>query len=282
MLDALGVCGGDCVIDQNNNGICDIDELGVGSCGPESCGPGTVWDSETQTCIVAYPADTNFDGCVQLNDLLDLLASTLCETPPTSSSCGDPLKYQGYDYATVQIGEQCWFAENLRNENYENGDVIPTGLSASEWSNTTFGAVAVYGEEAGCFDFGAVIDACDPVQSLEEYGRLYNYNAVDDDRGLCPNGWHVPTDGEWTTMTDFLGGESVAGAKMKTTYGWSGDANGTNSSGFSGLPGGKRLVGGVSYDAGDFGYWWSSSPNGSLSAWSRRLNRDGEDVHRHP
>ena len=70
MLDALGVCGGDCLIDQNNNGICDIDELGVGSCGPESCGPGTVWDPETQACIVAYPADTNFDGCVQLNDLL--------------------------------------------------------------------------------------------------------------------------------------------------------------------------------------------------------------------
>ena len=100
MLDALGVCGGDCLIDQNNNGICDIDELGVGSCGPESCGPGTVWDPETQACIVAYPADTNFDGCVQLNDLLDLLASYgLCQTP--AWSCGNPLEYQGYDYATV-------------------------------------------------------------------------------------------------------------------------------------------------------------------------------------
>ena len=133
MLDALGVCGGDCLIDQNNNGICDIDELGVGSCGPESCGPGTVWDPETQACIVAYPADTNFDGCVQLNDLLDLLAAYgLCQT--TAWSCGDPLEYQGYDYATVQIGEQCWFGENLRNENYNNGDAIPSNRKDSVWA----------------------------------------------------------------------------------------------------------------------------------------------------
>ena len=71
----MGVCGGDCLIDQNNNGICDIDELENGLCGPESCGLGTIWDEQTQACIVAYPADINFDGCVQLNDLLDLLSS---------------------------------------------------------------------------------------------------------------------------------------------------------------------------------------------------------------
>ena len=80
VLDALGVCGGDCLTDQNNNGICDLIELENGVGGPGMCGLGTIWDEETQTCVVAYPADINFDGCVQLNDLLDLLASYgLCQ-----------------------------------------------------------------------------------------------------------------------------------------------------------------------------------------------------------
>ena len=80
VLDALGVCGGDCLTDQNNNGICDLTELENPMGGPETCGLGTVWDEETQTCIVAYPADINFDGCVQLNDLLDLLSAYgLCQ-----------------------------------------------------------------------------------------------------------------------------------------------------------------------------------------------------------
>ena len=134
--------------------------------------------------------------------------------------CGDPVSYQGYDYATVLIGDQCWFAENLRNESYRNGDAIPTGLSDNEWSSTTSGAVAIYGEDANCSEYSPDIDACDPAQSLSEYGRLYNWYAVDEARGLCPSGWHVPTDGEWTVLTDFLGGTSAAVGQMKTDYGW--------------------------------------------------------------
>ena len=170
-------------------------------------------------------------------------------------ACGNPVGYQGYDYATVQIGDQCWFA----HENYENGDVIPSGLSDSAWSSNTSGALAVYGEDAGCVNYSPDIDACDPAQSLNEYGRLYNWYAVDDARGLCPSGWHVPTDGEWTVMTDHLGGASVAGAHMKTDYGWYNGGNGTNSSGFSGLP--QRGNEGSFSFAGFSGYWWSSSPS---------------------
>ena len=280
MLDALGVCGGDCLIDQNNNGICDIDELGVGSCGPESCGTGTVWDPETQACIVAYPADTNFDGCVQLNDLLDLLASYgLCQT--TALSCGDPMTYQGYDYATVLIGEQCWFAENLRSENYENGDAIPSGLSDIEWSSATSGARAVFGDGiSGCFEYSPPGDACDELWSLNEYGRLYNWFAVDDVRGLCPSGWHVPTDNEWTVLTDFLGGESVAGTQMKATYGWANPGgNGTNSSGFSGLPGGQRNPNGYFNIAGIAGIWWSATHDAN-APWRRDLYSNDEFVSR--
>ena len=201
---------------------------------------------------------------------------------PFFGDCGDPVSYQGYDYATVLIGDQCWFEENLRSENYENGDAIPAGLSDSEWTSTTSGATAVYGEgSSACFTDTPDGDACDEAWSLNEYGRLYNWYAMDDVRGLCPSGWHVPTDGEWTVMTDFLGGESVAGGQMKTTYGWYNGGNGTNSSGFSGLPGGYRNFNdGYFLDAGNNGYWWSASPSGSV-AWYRSLNYISENVFRY-
>lgn len=189
----------------------------------------------------------------------------------------DVLTYDSYTYDLVVIGEQCWFAENLRTEYYANGDAIPSNLSDSEWGSTTSGAVAVYGEDEGCDNYSPDGDACDPAWSLNEYGRHYNWYAVDDERGLCPTGWHVPTDEEWTVMTDFLGGELVAGAEMKTTYGWSDSGNGTNSSGFSGLPGGSRSTNGYFYNAGVFGFWWSSSSNGSL-ARNRTLLNESEIV----
>jgi len=144
------------------------------------------------------------------------------------------------------------------------------------------GAVAVFGEgNSSCEEYSPDGDACDDSWSLNEYGRLYNWYAVDDARGLCPSGWHVPTDGEWMTLEMALGmSESEAnatgfrgtdqGTQMKTDYGWSGGGNGTNSSGFSGLPGGARNGYGYFYDAGISGYWWSSSPSGAR-AWYRGL-----------
>ena len=81
----------------------------------ERCGPGTIWDSEMQMCIGDGSGDINLDGCVQLNDLLDLLSAYGdCAAEESAWQCGDPLEYQGYDYETVQIGEQCWYAENVR------------------------------------------------------------------------------------------------------------------------------------------------------------------------
>ena len=85
-------------------------------------------------------SDSNFDGCVQLNDLLDLLSAYGdCGVEESAWQCGDPLEYQVYDYETVQIGERCWFAENLRNEHYQNGDTIPTSLSDNDWSSRARG-----------------------------------------------------------------------------------------------------------------------------------------------
>ena len=238
----------------------------------ERCGPGTLWDNETQMCIGDGSGDINLDGCVQLNDLLDLLSAYgMCFV----WQCGDPLEYQGYDYATVQIGEQCWFAENLRAQLYENGDAIPANLSENEWSSTTSGAVAVYNGDASNFD---------------AFGRLYNWHAVADVRGLCPSDWHVPTDEEWMTMEVSLGmSENAANTtgwrgtdqatQMKTDYGWHGDGSGTNSSGFAGLPGGYRhhdgFFSGFSFD----GNWWSSSSDGD-NAWHRFLFYDFQEVSR--
>ena len=186
--------------------------------------------------------------------------------------------YDGYSYDLVGIGAQCWFAENLRTEHYANGDSIPADLSYSEWMLTNSGAVAVYGEDAGCYNYSPDGDACDPAWSLNEYGRLYNWYAVADERGLCPTGWHVPTNAEWDVMTDYLGGASVAGNAMKTTYGWYGGGNGTNSSGFAGLPAGFRNGDGFFHDAGYYGLWWSSSPI-EWNAWGRLLFHDNPNLY---
>jgi len=174
-------------------------------------------------------------------------------------------------YTTVQIGTQCWTRSNLKVSKYRNGDNIPTGLSDGQWGSTTSGAYALYNN--------------DPVND-GLYGKLYNWYTVNDTRGLCPTGWHVPSDGEWTTLTDFLGGLSVAGGKMKSTAiqptpgGWNAPNTGaTNSSGFSGLPGGDRASGGGFVNLG-YGTWWSSSVAGSGGAWYRNLRYDGADAGR--
>ena len=213
---------------------------------------------------------------------------------------GDPcaieltVTFDGYDYATVLIGEQCWFAENLRTEHYANGDAIPANLTDGEWGSTTSGAVAVYGEDVGCDNYSPDGNACDPSWSLNEYGRLYNWYAVEDERGLCPSGWHVPTDGEGMTLemelgmteeqANSMGGRGTQGTQLKTSYGWQSTGcgttgNGTNSSGFSGLPGGFRQTSGNFSYAGANGYWWSSSPSGSY-ALSRGLTNDYPEVAR--
>ena len=200
-------------------------------------------------------------------------------------ACGQPWTFDGHDYATVEIGDQCWFAENLRTTVYANGDVIPAALTDGEWTSTTAGATAVYGEgSSGCNNFSPDIYACDEAQSLAAYGRLYNWYAVDDARGLCPSGWHVPTDGEWTELEDYITSQGFAGTEgtaLKSTTGWYGGGNGTDDFGFSALPGGYR-----NYYSGNFGiagydgFWWSSSPNGGF-AWIRVLNRHDPGVDRY-
>jgi uncharacterized protein (TIGR02145 family) len=225
-------------------------------------------------CNLQY--DGNGDGAVNIQDVLGVLSEfgEVCEPVIEYGPCGSDstVSYHGYDYSLVEIGGQCWFAENLRTELYANGDTIASILSDSEWEITTNGAVAVYGEDEGCENFSPDGDACDSTWSLNEYGRLYNWYAVDDIRGLCPTGWHVSTDEEWMTLEMELGmSEAEAndtgwrgtdqGTQMKTTYGWYEGGNGTNSSGFSGLPGAYRFTDGNFYASGKVGRWWCSTQN---------------------
>ena len=200
-----------------------------------------------------------------------------------SWSCGDPISYQGYEYRTVLIGEKCWFAENLRSGYYNNGDVILSNLDNLQWSKTTTGALAAYGQGGSkCYDDTPSGQACNESWSLARHGYLYNAHAVADERGLCPNGWHVPTNSEFTDLITTYDGGWKAQDAIISGSGWT-SGNGNNQSGFSGFPGGCREANGDFIYAGVSGMWWSSSPpyeNGRLTTWYAFMNRYLEVVHR--
>ena len=180
----------------------------------------------------------------------------------------------GNTYNTIKIGDQIWMKENLKVRSYRNGDTIPTNLSDSTWSNTKSGAYTIYNND---------------IKMDSIFGKLYNWYTISDPRGLCPIGWHVPSDDEWKTLELFLGllekdykksgrrGEkqNIAGKMKSVNNGyWKHSYNGeTNESGFSGLPGGvkntKKFFG-----LGESGTWWTSttmSPTTPYS-WYRLLD----------
>jgi uncharacterized protein (TIGR02145 family) len=154
----------------------------------------------------------------------------------------------------IKIGDQTWTSKNLDVGTYRNGEVIPQVQDQEEWANLTTGAWCYYENES---DNGTT------------YGKLYNWYALNDPRGLAPKGYHIPTDAEWTILTDYLGGDYLGGGviqgdpragtgdKMKSTSGWQNNDNGNNISGFAGLPGGYRENKGNFYYGGERGYWWS-------------------------
>ena len=168
---------------------------------------------------------------------------------------------------TVTIGNQVWMTKNLDVSKFRNGDPIPEAKTEEEWRSYS-GAR----EPAWCYYDN------DP-NNGEKYGKLYNWYAVNDARGLAPAGWHIPSDDEWTILTDYLGGENTAGYKMKSKSGWENNGNGTNSSGFSGLPGGIRFYDGQFGPFGNIGYhgnWWSSTEYDTFYAYYRYLtSHDG-------
>jgi uncharacterized protein (TIGR02145 family) len=153
----------------------------------------------------------------------------------------------GNSYFGVKIGEQVWMAKNLGVTHYNNGDAIPNIESGASWTNATTGAFCNFNNDEELYS---------------TYGRLYNLNAVRDSRRLCPAGWHMPADVEWTQLVNFLGGETKAGGKMKETGSthW-GDPNtgATNESNFTALAAGRRHYQGSFERLFENAYWWGDS-----------------------
>jgi uncharacterized protein (TIGR02145 family) len=186
---------------------------------------------------------------------------------------------EGNIYKTIVIGNREWMAENLKTTTYRNGDPIVSGLSATQWAGTTSGAWAHYNGDA----------------SLDcPYGKLYNFYACSDARQLCPTGWHVPTDGEWSALINLFdpnaqGGinwSNFAGGPLKSTGTiqagtglWNGPNTGaTNASGFSALPGGFITIMGASNNSAINGYYWTSSEVNSTTGYARSFYHDPGSV----
>ncbi len=186
--------------------------------------------------------------------------------------------FDGNVYPSVTNCNQTWTAKNLNVSHYRNGDVIPQVTDSAQWANLTTGAWCYYNN--------------DPAMGVV-YGKLYNWYAVNDSRGLAPTGWHVPTDGEWNklvkcidnnTDTSTVGWQnSTAGGAMKetgTTHWITPNTGATNSSGYYGLPGGIRSENGQYNLISNRGYWWTSTETNATDAWYRPLHNFTTDIPR--
>jgi uncharacterized protein (TIGR02145 family) len=172
----------------------------------------------------------------------------------------------GNVYNTITIGTQVWLVENLKVTHYNNGDPIPNVTGNTEWFNLTTGAYC---------DYNNIPD------SSTTYGRIYNWYAVDDSRGLCPQSWHVPANTEWTKLTTFLGGESIAGGKLKEagTLHWNAPNTGaTNESGFTALPAGGRGDNGQFFGIDQYSTWYSSTEVTGGHSWHRGVSYTSNEV----
>jgi uncharacterized protein (TIGR02145 family) len=193
------------------------------------------------------------------------------------SGCGDltSVNFDDHEYEVVSLGNQCWFAENLQSDQYRNGDFIPGDFDDEQWQNTTSGAQALY---------------CNDESNLSIHGRLYNLYAVQDNRGLCPAGWHVPSDEEWKELELYLGMTQLdadeflwrgtdQGEQMKVSPTDVPSWDGSNSCGFKGLPSGFRDYLGPYESIGSFGYWWCRLDSG-LNPLTRGLGSTASTVYR--
>ncbi len=173
----------------------------------------------------------------------------------------------GNTYKTVTIGTQTWMAENLKVIKYNDGTAIPNVTDQTEWYFLTTEAYCNYENDSS---------------KVATYGRLYNWYAVNTGK-LCPTGWHVPTDAEWEVLIEYLGGEEIAGGKLKetdTTHWQSPNEGATNESGFTALPGSFRNHDGSFAYIGKYGYWWSSTESDAGSTWGYGLSYESGGAYR--
>jgi len=174
----------------------------------------------------------------------------------------------GNYYSTVTIGNQVWMAENLKTSKYRSSIAITDKTNITTWGTSTTEALSDYAT---------------PTNSTT-YGKLYNWYAVSNPNNLAPVGWHIPTDADWTSLSDFLGGLNVAGDKLKETGNshWAtANTTATNETGFTALPGGSRSTDNTIYDIGNVGYWWSITEGTTTSnAWYRSFSNQNGTISR--
>jgi len=201
-------------------------------------GQGTTAIVVNMGCISGNVSVRAESGCGN-SDYVDLYITTF--------TCGDQYTdvRNGKTYNTVTIGDQCWFAENL-----DIGTRIDGGSDQTD--NSTI--------EKYCYDDDP--NNCSVYGGLYQWDEMMQYATTEGVQGICPDGWHLPADGEWTVLINHLGGETFAGGKLKeagTSHWASPNTNGTNESGFTALPGGTKITGGGFSFLGRYGVWWSSS-----------------------
>jgi len=199
---------------------------------------------------------TNEQSGILNNQTVSIGTLQTCSSTNTSLQVYD-IEQNSYNY--LPIGTQTWVQQNLIVSHYRNGDIIPQVSDPTQWANLTTGAWCYYNNDS----------ANGPI-----YGKLYNWYAINDSRGIAPQGTHIPSDYEWTTLSNYLGGDSVAGGKLKelgTTHWLNPNTNGNNMSGFTGLPGGYRTDIGEFLNINKYAYWLSSTESNSSSSWYRFL-----------
>ncbi len=247
----------------------------TGSCGGTYVGQG-------QNLSVSPTSTTKYYGRWE-NSCGNSSCKNITVTVSTFTCGTSTITYNGVTYNTVQIGSQCWLKENLKTTHYNDGTSIPNVTDNAIWETTTSGAYCCYDNNPS---------------NCNTYGALYNWYAVNTGK-LCPSGWHVPSDAEWTTLTNYLSANSTywcgsnssyIAKSLASTTSWNSSTttcavgnnlSANNSTGFSALPGGTRSYSdGSFYNLGTFGYWWSSTKNVGSDAWSRRLNYGDADVYR--
>lgn len=195
-----------------------------------------------------------------------LVLGSGCKKSSNNEAFTDPR--DGNVYKIITIGEQVWMAENLR--------YLPNVVGSGTGSETK-PYHYVYGYE------GTSVPDAKATTNYETYGVLYNWPAA---MNACPDGWHLPSDSEWTVLTDYLGGKDVAGGKLKATgtieagTGLWVDPNidATNETGFTALPGGVSYYYGTFYGIGGSGHWWSATERGAATAWFRGMYNGYSDI----
>ena len=220
------------------------------------------WLGEMNNSVIKSPENSK-ESKVENATIVDLTNRLQIEIEPVSIV----LDNKG-NYNYLAIGTQDWMTTNLDVSTFRNGEPIPQVESPEEWQSAGDNQQAAW-----CYYDNDVANSA-------KYGKLYNWFAVNDLRGLAPAGYHIPTDTEWTKLSDYLGGDTATGGKMKNSSGWNDKGHGNDSSGFKGLPGGYRNGYGGFHYVGDDGSWWSTSESYGSYAWNRVLSGSNSYLYR--